>query len=69
MRVLFGWNPAKFQAFWNHYNDGRSFILVSFAAPDFLLLDQALRELVFELILVTSSWLSRSLSASTTSNR
>lgn len=42
MRVLFGWNPAGFQAFWNHYNDGRSFILVSFATPDFLLLKRDL---------------------------
>lgn len=38
MRVLFGSNPAGFRAFWNRYNDGRSFILVSLATPDFLLL-------------------------------
>ena len=42
MRVLFGWNPAGFQAFWNSSNSGRSFILVSFAAPDFLLLKRDL---------------------------
>ena len=42
IRVLFGWKPAGFQAFWNHYNNGRSFILVSFATPDFLLLKRDL---------------------------
>src|SRR5690349_15122936 len=42
IRVLFGWKPAGFRAFWNDYNDGRSVILVSFAAPDFLLLKRNL---------------------------
>lgn len=39
---LFRSNPAGFRAFWNRYNDGRSFTLVSLAPPDFLLLKRDL---------------------------